>query len=98
MVAPYPNPNVNDTGFFGLASYTNTITDGFFWLIMLLIMWVVVFVNTIGYRPSRAFTLASFLTGVSSIILAILDLISPTWMYLLIVFIAIGALWMKFEE
>jgi len=65
---------------------------------MVLILWVITFTNTKQFTSSRAFTLASFLCAISSIILAVLDLISAKWAYLLIIMVAIGALWMKFEE
>lgn len=93
-----PYPDINQSGFFGLSSYVADVTKGWFWLIMILILWVVTFTNSKQFTSSRAFTMASFLSALSAIILAVLNLISAKWAYLLILFIAIGALWMKFEE
>lgn len=65
---------------------------------IILILWIVTFVNSIQFKAPRAFTMASFLSAMSAIILAVLNLIDARWAYLLVLMVAVGALWIKFEE
>jgi hypothetical protein len=98
-MAYYPSPTENDTlGFYEFFKYINGVSDGAFFPLMLLVVWVIVFVATKQYSNSRAWTSASFICMVMGFGFAVLDLVSPRWAYLMILFIGIGALWMKLED
>jgi hypothetical protein len=71
---------------------------GIFFPVILLVIWVVAFMNLKQYSTSRAWTFASFLCAILSILLAVLDLISPKFMYLPIILTVIGLVWLKLED
>jgi hypothetical protein len=51
-----------------------------------------------SYSTAKAWTFASFFCSILSIMLAVLDLISPKFMYLPIILTAIGFVWLKLED
>ncbi len=98
-MAYYTEPTSNETaGLFEMFKYVNNVADGLFWPSMMLVIWVVIFIGTKQYSSARAFTAASTITGFVSIILAVGDLVAPKWMYLSLLMIAVGVLWLKLEK
>lgn len=94
----YAPPNSSDTlGFFELARYTNTATDGLMFPVILMVIFVVVFVATKQFSTAKAFTFASFVCVVASLPLALLDVMSPRFMYLFGILLATGAVWLKLD-
>lgn len=95
----YPIPNVTDTR--DLLSVfqwiSNTATDGLFFPIMILVIWVVQFIGVLaeGRPASRAWLFASFTATILSIILGILAMMAQKWIYLLILFVSLGVFWVK---
>lgn len=73
----------------------NTATEGLFFPVMLLVIWFIAALGVIadGRPISRGFTFASFICSVISILLVILNVLNPTYMYLLFVLTAFGILW-----
>jgi hypothetical protein len=95
----YTTPTGNETnGLYELFKFTsNNATNGLFWPIMLLVIWVVSFLAFKNYSTSRAWTFASFFCSILGIFLAVMDYISPKWMYLTIVMTVVGFVWLKLE-
>lgn len=94
----YTTPTINDTqGFFEYFSYINSVAGGIFLPVMLLVVWIVVFIASKGFSTSRAWTFASFMTMILSMILAVMDLVSPRYMYLALFMVGAGAVWLKLE-
>ena len=95
----YPVPGVNDTrdllGIFQFIS--NDATGGLFFPIMILVVWVVQFIGVLseGRPASRAWLFASFTATILSVILGILAMMAQKWIYLLILFVSLGAFWIK---
>jgi len=100
MVArPYDMPTMNDTGgIYEIFRFTNAQADGFFLPVILLVIWILIFMATKQYSASKAWTAASFVTGLLAIPLAILELIAPRYMYLAIFLTVAGFLWLKLED
>jgi hypothetical protein len=73
-------------------------SDGILFPAILLVIWVVSFMALKSYSTARAWTFASFFCSILSIMLAVLDLISPKFMYLPIILTAIGFVWLKLED
>jgi fumarate reductase subunit D len=73
----------------------NTATEGLFFPIMLLVIWIVAFLGVIadGRQLSRGFTFASFICAIIAILLVLLNVLTPIYMYFLFVLTAIGILW-----
>lgn len=99
-MAIYTEPTGNDTsGIYEFFNYINgTATEGLFFPIIVLVIWIITFLATKQYSTSRAWTVASFLTSFLSVLLAVANLIDPKWMYLSFVFTAIGIIWLKLEK
>ena len=96
MTDIYSRPNVTDTqGIYEISSYANTVSGGILFPVIIWLIWILSLIATLRYGPARAFTLASFISAVLSVILAVLDLMSATLMYLFIFFTAVGFVWLK---
>lgn len=95
----YPIPTNNDTNdllsIFQFVS--NDLTGGLFFPIMILVIWVVQFIGTLaeGRPASRAWVFASFTATILSILLGLLAMMEQRWIYLLIIFVSLGAFWIK---
>ena len=85
-------------GFYEIFKYIGGVpTNGLFWSVMLLVIWVIAFLGLKQYSTSRAWTFASFFCSILAIPMAVLDYISPRWMYLCIFLTLIGFVWLKLE-
>ncbi len=92
-------PTSNETiGIYEYFQYVNDIaTGGLFFPLILSVIWIIVFINTLPFKAPRAWTIASFLTTSLSMILAVLNLVNVKYMYLSMFFLAIGAVWLKLD-
>lgn len=94
----YAPPSNNDTlGVYEIFKYVNTVSDGIFFVGLAFVIWIIIFVSTKNYSSSRAFTFASFVSFILTLVLTVIDLISPKIMYLFVLLLAGGAMWMKLE-
>ena len=95
----YPVPNVTDTrDMLTLFQWiSTTATDGLFFPIMVLVIWVVQFIGVMaeGRSASRAWVFASFTATILSIMLGILAMMAQKWIYLLILAVSLGVFWLK---
>ncbi len=99
MADNYRSANVTDTqGFYEYSLYINEVAGGLFFPIIIFIIWVIVFIATKRFSASQAWTYASFISMILSIILATLDLMTATIMYLFIFMTAVGFVWLKLES
>ena len=97
-MAYYTVPTGNDTvGLYEFFNFVNLSASGLFFPVMIFVIWIIVFLASKQYSTSRAWTAASFLCGVLSILLATLDLIAPRFMYIFIILFAAGLVWLKLE-
>ena len=91
--------NTNSTGLLYLFNLDNGLSGGIFIPLLLLGMWVIIFITgltTIPYnKGARAFLFASFICAIMSIPLAVLNLIAPSYMYLLFVLAGFGMFWVR---
>ena len=98
-MAYYTPANSTDVGgFYELFRYVNTVSGGNFALLAFMLpLWVITFVAVKQYSTSRAWTTASFICMAVGMILSVLGLLSPKFTYLMIIFTAVGAVWIKLE-
>jgi len=101
----YEMPNATDSqGLYEFFGYVNKLSNSLFFPVMLVVVWFISFVGTFNVlgrdRPAgaRAFTFASFLISVLSIMLAIMGFLASKFMYLSFILVAIGVLWLKAES
>ena len=79
---------------------SNTATDGLFFPIMILTIWVIQFIGVMseGRPASRAFVFASFTATILSVILGILAMMAQKWIYLLVLMVSLGVFWTKLQS
>tara|TARA_R100000049_G_C1929236_1_gene73325 strand:- start:689 stop:1003 length:315 start_codon:yes stop_codon:yes gene_type:complete len=77
----------------------NRATEGLFFPIILLAIWMVAFIGSIaeGRPASRAWIFASFIGAVLGSLLSILGMLNVTYVYFLILNIAFAIAWIKLE-
>jgi len=94
---PIPEPSDTRSLLSVFQFISNDATSGFFWPIMILVIWVIQFIGVLSEaRPaSRAFLFASFSATILSIILGILAMMAQKWIYLLILMVSLGIFWVK---
>ena len=100
MTQPYNiSMDTNSTGLLYLFNLDNSFSGGTFVPLLLLALWVIIFLSglaTIPYnKGARSFLFASFICAILSIPLAVVNLVSPTYMYLLIVLAGFGMFWVR---
>ena len=94
----YPVMNRTNSGdILQLFHYVNTLTDGLFFPVMLLVVWTIQFIGMIsqGQGASKAWIYAGFTSSVLAIMLGILAFVSQKWVYLIIISVSLGAFWFK---
>ena len=98
----FPVPAANDTrDLLSIFQWiSNSATDGLFFPIMILVIWVIQFIGVLSEsRPaSRAFVFASFTATILSVILGILAMMAQKWIYLLILMVSLGVFWTKLQS
>ncbi len=98
----FPVPTVNDTqDFFEITRWVNnTATGGLFMPMMLLTIWVIAFIGSIAEgRPAyRAWIFASFIGSILSILLGLMGLLDPRYIYLNVLFVGIGLFWAHLQR
>ncbi|MCH8329621.1 MAG: hypothetical protein IIB81_04485 [Nanoarchaeota archaeon] len=99
-MAIYDTPNVNETAdLFSIFQFVNKVTEGLFFPVILMTIWLIAFIGAIAEeRPaSRAFIFSSFISTILGVLLAIMGLLSVTYVYFLILLIAFGIFWIRLE-
>ena len=98
-------PTANDTGgYFEFFRYVNNAADGLFFPVILLTIWFITFISMLysggPSRPSaaKALVFASFFTSVLAVPLAVLDFLAKRYMYISIVMLGIGVIWLILES
>jgi len=97
-MAYYPVAAGNDTsGIYEFFRFVNTTSDGLFFTVILFVVWIIGFLAIKQYSTPRAWTAASFLCAILSILLTVVDLVAPRFMYVFLILTAIGLVWLKLE-
>lgn len=78
----------------GLAKWVNTVSDGYFWMFIVLAFSVVTFISAARYTTDRAFGWASFVGMMASILFAISGLMAWKFASIFIILGMIGIVWM----
>lgn len=100
MTDIYAMPNVTATsGLLGFTSYINDSAGGLFFPVTLLCIFVIIFISLLSSEGrynsgSRAWTFSSFVTFILALPLATLGLLASKFMYLSIIMLGLGAVWL----
>jgi hypothetical protein len=99
VIMNYTLMNANNTqDLYTIFKYVNDVASvGLFFLVMLGIIWVVSIVSLLsaGRRAPVAFTVACFISFITSLLMSIMLFINPVYMYFMGVLTGIGAIWIK---
>jgi len=90
--------DANVTGLFSLFQYVQDISSDWFFVLILFGIFVIMFISLKAYSSSKAFTSSAFFCMILSIILRTIGFISNKWMYLMIILVAFGVVWLKIEN
>jgi len=74
--------------FYCLASWSNDVTMGYFWSIILIAFGIVLFMGTVNFGTKRSFGYSSLATSMLSLVLIQLSLI-PLWFFTLVLIVGL---------
>jgi len=89
MTYAYPS---NITGISDLALWTNNVTGGWFWSMILMGLFVILFMSFKSYSTERAFATSSFVCMIIGIMMGVMGLISSYVVVLLMVIAGIAVI------
>jgi len=93
------NATENITGMYTLIKYINNdVSSGVFALMILLAIFIIIFISLKNFQTSRAFATAAFINMVLAIIMRTLQFISNKWMYLSIILVGVGIVWLHYDN
>lgn len=98
MPAPYPEMNFSDSAnVYSIFKYINSGVSGVFMPLSLLAIWVIAFIGSIseGREAARAWVFASFVCSILAILLSLIGMLNPQYMYFLFLMTAGGLIWYK---
>lgn len=100
MPVPYPELTGNESqNLYTLFSFINDGVGGVFMPLVLAAIWIIAFIGSIseGRQASRAFIFASFFAALLAIMLSLIGMLNPQWMYFSFLMVAGGLVWYKLE-
>ena len=82
MPEPYNLTALTDnTNIFGILSATNTLSDGFFGIILLLLFFVILFVSFKQFEVKRALSSSLFILSIAVILMRVLGIVTDLVMF-----------------
>jgi hypothetical protein len=93
--------NDSDSGdLFGIMNFANTVSGNIFMPVMLLSIWAIWLIGgvTIGKPIWRTWTMASFIVSILGILMAVMNWLSPNWLYACFLMLGIGVIATKLSE
>lgn len=98
-------PNAADTdSYYTFFRYINNAVEGLFFPVILSVVWIISFMAMLfsgSYtRPSasKAWVFASFFTMILAIPLTVLNLLAARYMYISIILLGVGVIWIILEQ
>jgi len=92
------NATNNISGLLSLVQYVQEVSDGWFMVMLNWTIFIIMFIILKGYSAARAFAGAAFFHMILCVISRTLGLIDNKWMYLSIILVAVGAVWLHVEN
>jgi len=99
MTDIYEWPNeTQTTGINEIAGYVNDVTNGAFFPLILLAIFVITFVSTMHFGQGRAFVYSSFFCSIIAIFMVIAGVLNTGYMYLLFIMLGIGLMSLRIAK
>jgi hypothetical protein len=101
MPSPYPTLTGNESeNIYTLFKFVNEGVGGVFMPLMLFVIWIVAFIGALaeGRQASRGFIFASFICSVLAIILSLIGMLNPQYMYFSFLLVGAGLIWYKLDN
>ena len=96
----YSPPPGNITSSFDFFSWINTTVDNWFFTGIVVAIYFVILIRMMynSQNTSQAFTAASFICMILTVLLRVADLCNTSFMVIFIILTAIGAVWMQTDN
>lgn len=94
----FPVPTAGNQTFVDLMSYSNTVSDGWMGIGMLMAIFIIFFTTLLGFSPLRAFSTSSFITAIIAILFAGMQIISVQVLVITIILFSAGIAVLYFME
>lgn len=96
----YTPPSGNITEMNQVLTWVNGIVDGFLFPGLIGVVFFIIFIKLLysTNQSSQAFTSASFICMILTVLLRVADLVNTPFMVIFIILTAIGAVWMHTEN
>jgi len=97
---PYPMLTGNETNLYDYFSFVNNGVKGIFMPIILFAVWIIAFIGALaeGRQASRGFIFASFIFSILAIMLSLIGMLNPQYMYFSFLMVAAGLVWYKLDN
>ena len=97
----YQEPNVTQTqDIFQIFEFiNNTSSNGLFFPVMLGVIWSILFMTGFanGREASRSLIFSSFVCTILGVLLTLMGLLNPNYLYFLIILVGFGMIWLRLE-
>lgn len=100
-MAIYPTPNASQMqDLFTVFRFSNDVAGGAMFLTIMGVIWFIAIIGSLanGTKFYRGFIFANFVSSILSLILALLGVLSRSYMYFFILMLAFGIAWAKLAE
>ena len=96
----YSPPAGNITSSFDFFSWINTSVNNFFFVGIITAIYFIMLIKMMynSQNTSQAFTAASFICMILTVLLRVADLVNTSFMVIFIILTAVGAVWMQTEN
>lgn len=97
----YAVPNRTDlVDIWEISRFTNSASGGFMFLAIMFSIWCIAFIGAIaeGRKAYRGWIFANFICTILTIPMALLGMISSSYMYFFIILLGFGLVWAKLSE
>lgn len=96
---PYNLTSLNDnTNIYRIATSANTLTDGLFGQLILIVLYVVLFMVFKKYDTSRAMLTTSYICAVAATFLRVMGWLSDQWMFATFIIAGIAFVLVRFGD
>lgn len=92
------NATENITGLYSLSQYVQEVSYGWFFTLLTFAIAIIVFIALKDYDTPKAFATAAFFNMIFMILFRTIGFVGNTFMYLSIVFVGVGIVWLKLNN
>ena len=92
------NATENITGLYSFFQYIQEVSSDWFFSLMSFAIAIIIFIALKDYETPKAFVTAAFFNMIFMILLRAVGFVSNTFMYISIVFVGVGVVWLHLNN